>query len=75
LLYQVFANLGLASVGAPHSIEQVHKDLDFLDTFYIGNGWSRDGPEGVWQIDYYSGSFAIQVAQLLYSKLHTKVRD
>lgn len=44
-------------------------DLDHLDTFYIGDGWSRDGPEGVVQLDYYSSSFAIQFAQLAYSKL------
>jgi len=44
-------------------------DLDHLDTFYIGGGWSRDGPEGVIQLDYYSSSFAIQFAQLVYSKL------
>ena len=43
-------------------------DLDHLDTFYIGDGWSRDGPEGVVQLDYYSSSFAIQFAQLVYSK-------
>ena len=44
-------------------------DMDHLDTFYIGDGWSRDGPEGVVQLDYYSSSFAIQFAQLVYSKL------
>lgn len=32
-------------------------------------GWSRDGPEGVRQLDYYSSSFAIQFSQLVYSKL------
>ena len=44
-------------------------DLDHLDTFYVGSGWSRDGPETVCQFDYYSSSFAIQFAQLVYSKL------
>ena len=39
------------------------------DTFYVGGGWSRDGPEDVCQFDYYSSSFAIQYAQLVYSKL------
>lgn len=47
-------------------------DLDHLDTFYIGDGWSRDGPEGVVQLDYYSSSFAIQVAQLVYAKIMVK---
>lgn len=32
-------------------------------------GWSRDGPEGVRQLDYYSSSFAIQFSQLVYSRL------
>ena len=44
-------------------------DLDHLDTFYAGGGWSRDGPEIVCQFDYYSSSFAIQFAQLVYAKL------
>lgn len=47
-------------------------DLDHLDTFYVGGGWSRDGPETVCQFDYYSSSFAIQFAQLVYSKLMDK---
>ena len=48
-------------------------DLDHLDTFYIGDGWSRDGPEGIVQLDYYSSSFAIQYAQLVYSKLAQEI--
>lgn len=32
-------------------------------------GWSNDGPEGYTQMDYYSGSYAIQYLQLLYVKL------
>ncbi len=47
-------------------------DLDHLDTFQLRgeeSGWSRDGPEGVRQLDYYSGSFAIMFAQLVYSKV------
>ncbi|KZT20865.1 hypothetical protein NEOLEDRAFT_1244940 [Neolentinus lepideus HHB14362 ss-1] len=70
LWFRVFANLGLTKVGSPlGSKERMKKDLDHLDTFYIGDGWSRDGPEGVVQLDYYSSSFAIQFAQLAYSKL------
>eukprot|EP01117_Protostelium_nocturnum_P011562 TRINITY_DN4194_c0_g3_i1.p1 TRINITY_DN4194_c0_g3~~TRINITY_DN4194_c0_g3_i1.p1 ORF type:complete len:634 (-),score=143.86 TRINITY_DN4194_c0_g3_i1:22-1923(-) len=69
LWFRVFANLGLSKVGAPFSEERLKADLDHLDTFYLGDGWSRDGPEGVRQLDYYSGSFAIQYAQLVYSKL------
>jgi hypothetical protein len=43
--------------------------MDHLDTFYVGGGWSNDGPKSHHQMDYYSGSFAIQLLQLLYSKL------
>jgi hypothetical protein len=67
---QVFANLGLTKVGSHYGDkERIKRDLDHLDTFYVGDGWSRDGPEGVIQLDYYSSSFAIQFAQLVYSKL------
>lgn len=69
LWFRVFANLGLAKVGAAHDRARMLKDLDHLDTFYLGDGWSRDGPEGVRQLDYYSGSFAIQYAQLVYAAL------
>ncbi|KAF7370967.1 hypothetical protein MSAN_00730800 [Mycena sanguinolenta] len=70
LWFRVFANLGLSKVGSKKfDAERMKKDMDHLDTFYIGDGWSRDGPEGVVQLDYYSSSFAIQFAQLVYSKL------
>ncbi|KAF2454228.1 hypothetical protein BDY21DRAFT_381533 [Lineolata rhizophorae] len=72
LWFRVFANLGLARNGAPYSQERLDADLDHLDTFYRGNGWSNDGPPTHTQMDYYSGSFAIQYLQLLYSKLAEK---
>jgi hypothetical protein len=43
--------------------------LDHLDTFYIDGGWSRDGPEGIVQLDYYLSSFVIQFAQFVYWKI------
>ncbi|KAG6821630.1 hypothetical protein H0H93_000139 [Arthromyces matolae] len=70
LWFRVFANLGLSKAGSSRfDAKRMKADLDHLDTFYIGAGWSRDGPEGVVQLDYYSSSFAIQFAQLAYSKL------
>ncbi|TFK33957.1 hypothetical protein BDQ12DRAFT_707153 [Crucibulum laeve] len=70
LWFRVFANLGLSRAGSHRfDAKRMKADLDHLDTFYIGGGWSRDGPEGVIQLDYYSSSFAIQFAQLAYSKL------
>lgn len=43
--------------------------MDHLDTFHVDAGWSNDGPKSHHQMDYYSGSFAIQFLQLLYAKL------
>ncbi|KAF5349109.1 hypothetical protein D9756_009450 [Leucocoprinus leucothites] len=62
LWFRVFANLGLSKVGSPKfDAKRMKADLDHLDTFYIG--------DGVIQLDYYSSSFAIQFAQLVYSRL------
>jgi hypothetical protein len=92
--FRVFANLCLIKVcGVPYRElkDEMSSDLNLLDTFYLQDGWSADGP---WQTteqaaneeakatltgrrdaigtgrqaDYYSGSFAIQFSQLLYSK-------
>src|SRR6266481_3943758 len=49
---KVFANLGLSKVGSSRfDPKRMQADLDHLDTFYIGDGWSRDGPEGVIQLE------------------------
>ncbi|PGH27536.1 hypothetical protein AJ80_00777 [Polytolypa hystricis UAMH7299] len=69
LWFRVFANLGLKKNGAKYSRDRIEADMDHLDTFYVGGGWSNDGPKSHHQMDYYSGSFAIQFLQLLYSKL------
>jgi hypothetical protein len=69
LWFRVFANLGLAKNGAKWSSERLAADIKQLNTFYRGDGWSNDGPADYRQMDYYSGSFAIQYLQLLYAKL------
>ncbi|KAJ5946575.1 CAZyme family GH154 [Penicillium verhagenii] len=69
LWFRVFANLGLKKNGAEYSHARIEADMDHLDTFHIGDGWSNDGPKSHHQMDYYSGSFAIQFLQLLYAKL------
>lgn len=107
--FRVFANLALWKVcgdpldevkdGAGGGVRQeIEADLKVLDSFYLTDGWSADGP---WltaehqarqdledsaaltdpniakerrdtaigpgrQVDYYSGSFAIQFSQLLF---------
>jgi hypothetical protein len=74
LWFRVFANLALSKISPDKHFNttRMKADLDHLDTFQLRgeeSGWSRDGPEGVRQLDYYSGSFAIQFAQLVYSKV------
>ncbi|KAI0124319.1 hypothetical protein BJ170DRAFT_638869 [Xylariales sp. AK1849] len=69
LWFRVFANLGLKKNGGKFSQERLDSDIEHLNTFYRGDGWSNDGPEGIHQMDYYSSSFAIHFLQLLYAKL------
>lgn len=74
LWFRVFANLALNRISPSkhYNPQRLQADLDHLDTFQLrgeSSGWSRDGPEGVRQLDYYSGSFAIQFAQLVYSRV------
>lgn len=72
--FRVLVNLALTrTLGVP--LEDVkamiRSDLALLDSFYLGHGWASDGAWGAdrRQADYYSGSFAIQFAQLLYVRL------
>ncbi|KAJ5364915.1 uncharacterized protein N7496_010628 [Penicillium cataractarum] len=62
--FRVLVNLALGS----QEEDIVAHDLNVLDSFDLGEGWSSDG---LWgderkQVDYYSGSFAIQFARMLY---------
>lgn len=69
--FRIFVNLTLVRLfNVPRSEVRAIMDADFdlLDSFYIEDGWSSDGK---WsqerkQADYYSGSFAMQFAQLMY---------
>jgi hypothetical protein len=69
--FRVLVNLALTNtlgMDKAQAREFMESDFKVLDQFYLGEGWSSDG---VWgedrrQADYYSGSFAIQFAQLLY---------
>lgn len=69
--FRVFVNLALVKtlgVAMEEVRGAIEQDLSLLDSFYLGEGWSSDG---VWgderkQADYYSGSFALQFAQMLY---------
>lgn len=47
LWFRVFANLGLKKNGGKYSQERLDSDIEHLNTFYRGDGWSNDGPEGI----------------------------
>jgi len=66
LFFRVLVNLGLARVGAEHDAAASQAALDQLETFYLGEGWYRDGPGG--QRDYYV-AFAMHFYGLLYARL------
>lgn len=82
--FRVLSNVALikvCGVGDELLWPFINLDLDILETFYISDGWASDG---VWRgasdesenvnaahgrhADYYSGSFALQFSQMLYSK-------
>ncbi|KAI1070360.1 hypothetical protein LB507_010412 [Fusarium sp. FIESC RH6] len=71
--FRILVNLALSKVldaDKKKARQVMDADFEVLDQFYRGGGWSSDG---VWgddrkQADYYSGSFAIQFAQLLYTR-------
>ncbi|KAH6675843.1 hypothetical protein B0J14DRAFT_587427 [Halenospora varia] len=73
LWFRVMANLALVkSCGVPYEElkASMDADLEVLDTYYVGGGWASDGSwcEDRKQMDYYSGSFAIQFSQCVYVK-------
>ena len=69
LWFRVFVNL--TQEASATTFKMIETDLDTLDAFYLGDGWSSDGlwSEDRQQADYYSGSFAIQFAKLLFVKI------
>jgi hypothetical protein len=74
LWFRVMTNLALVKVcGVPYDEvgNAMKEDLDLMERFYMGQGWAADGmwSEEGRQADYYSGSFAIQFSQLIYSKM------
>lgn len=74
LWFRVMTNLALVRVcGVPQEevLGAMQADLELMEEFYRGEGWAADGmwgDEGR-QVDYYSGSFAIQFSQLVYVRM------
>lgn len=73
--FRVLVNVGLKSVGGPHSEEAIQETLDHMESFYGEHGFPADGPDGVvTAYDYYATSFAIPFYSLLYTRLNPDAR-
>ncbi len=69
LFFRVLVNLALDSVGMPCDLQLMYRDLDEVDSWYVGNGWYTDGtPDNKPQRDYYI-PWALQYYGVLYSVL------
>lgn len=66
LFFNVLVNIGFRRAGLPYDAEQVEKNLNRIDAFYLGDGWYSDGVEG--HCDYYV-PFAFHYYGLLYARL------
>lgn len=69
LFFPVLVNLGFKAVGLPYDQENLRKNLDRIDEFYLEEGWYGDGINA--HCDYYV-PFAIHFYSLLYAKLMDK---
>ncbi len=57
----------LRSVGATHSVAEMHEDLDTHDSFVRADGWLADGPERAF--DHYVG-WALHLFPTLWARMH-----
>lgn len=69
ILFAVLVNIAMKKVGRRYSPEMLEEYLEGLETFYLGEGWYRDGDSG--QKDYYI-SFAIHFYSLIYAVVMEK---
>ncbi len=66
ILFAVLVNLALKKMGRKYDDKKLEHYLNGADTFYLGDGWYRDGDSG--QKDYYV-SFAIHFYNLFYASV------
>lgn len=66
VLFAVMVNVALKKVGMPYDSEKLERYLDGAGSFYLGEGWYRDGDS--YQKDYYI-SFAIHFYSLFYASV------
>ncbi|OOC58823.1 DUF2264 domain-containing protein [Paenibacillus ihbetae] len=69
LFFNVLVNIGFRKAGLPYDEEQVERNLNRIDEFYLSGGWYSDGIGG--HCDYY-GPFAIHYYGLVYARLMAK---
>ncbi|WP_434361103.1 DUF2264 domain-containing protein [Parasalinivibrio latis] len=66
LFFRVIINIGLEKQNLRFSQQNIDKDLETVERFYLSNGWYTDGD--VEQVDHYN-AFAFHCYGLLYSWL------
>ena len=72
LFFRVLVDLALDSVGMPCDLPQMERDLDEIDSWYVGDGWYTDGTPSIKpQRDYYI-PWALQYYGALYSVFAAK---
>jgi hypothetical protein len=62
--FRVFVNVAFKKLGRPYDAEALANSLAVIDSFYLGNGWYRDGVLN--SRDYYI-AFAFHFYGLIYS--------
>lgn len=67
--FRVLVNLALKQLGKSYSEEKLESGLSRIESFYLGNGWYKDGHSN--HKDYYI-SFAIHFYSLIYAKVMEK---
>lgn len=65
-LFQVVSEQFLASVGAPHSKDDIEGGLERIEDWYVGDGWYSDGDGR--NFDYYIG-WAMHLYPLLWARM------
>lgn len=53
VLFPVIVNTFLASIGAPHRVDEIERGLDLVDSWYCRDGWYSDGAGE--NFDHYNG--------------------
>lgn len=71
LWFQNLVHAFLRSVGGPWSAEEVERNIDLMETWYLGDGWYTDGREGRdtgRNFDWYAG-WAMNFYPLWYCRI------